>query len=71
MYQLNHTELATVKHYREAMTFIFTDVKIARETYCFTSTSIGRVVEVEFTIHDPLVKAHRVFRYDVTDYDSW
>lgn len=71
MYQLNPTEIATVREYRQALKLIFKDTKIIRETYCFTGTSIGTVVEVEFTIFDPALKAQRVFRYEVTDYDSW
>lgn len=71
MYQLTPTEIATIKQYRDAIKLVFTDTKIIRETYCFTSTSISMVAEVEFTIHDPKLNAQRVFRYDVTDYDSW
>ena len=71
MYQLNKTEIATVQKYRDAIKLVFNDAKIIRQTYCFTGTGIGTVVEVEFTIYDPTLNAQRVFRYEVTDYDSW
>lgn len=56
--------------YKDAIYLLYPDSKIARETRCYTETSIGTVIEVEFQVI--LADGTELkFRFDVSDYSGW
>lgn len=65
-YTLNEVELANIEKYRKSLDIVFGSYRISKTTYCFTTTSSGTVVEVEFTMY-----CGAVYKYNVTDYASW
>jgi len=65
-YQLNEVEVARSDELCGAAQLLFGADCINEKTYCFTSTGVGVVVELELKLNKNII-----VRKNITDYDSW